>query len=120
MNDDVRVVITDWFLDDLGRLPLMERRRVRGRIGTLERKGWRAAVMHRDVAALEDGIWELRVVGHGSAFRCLFFLDPREPDRLVVLTACVAKASIKKRHVMAAEIQRAKVRRGVYLEHEGR
>lgn len=120
MNDDVRVVITDWFLDDLGRLPLMERRRVRGRIGTLQRKGWKASIMHRDVTALEDGIWELRVVSHGAAFRCLFFLDSRDADRLVVLTACVAKASIKKRHVMAAEIQRAKLRRGLYLEQERR
>lgn len=120
MNDEVRVVITDWFLDDLGRLPLVDRRRVRGRLGELQRKGWSASAMNRDVAELEDGIWELRVVGRGSAFRCLCFLDSRARDRVVVLTACVAKASIKKRHVMAAEIQRAKVRRGLYLEQERR
>jgi putative component of toxin-antitoxin plasmid stabilization module len=76
--------------------------------------------MNRDVVELEDGIWELRVVGRGSAFRCLCFLDARARDRVVVLTACVAKASIKKRHVMTTEVQRAKVRRGLYLEQERR
>lgn len=81
-------------------------------------KGWAASVQSRDVAELEGGIWELRVVGRGPAYRILFFVVPDGSGRAVVLTACTAKASIKKAHVMRAEIQRAKVRRAQWLTGE--
>lgn len=119
MNDDVRVVLTEWFDSDFRRLDKVQRGRVRERLGALRRKGWMASASSRDVAELEDGIWELRVVGSGPAFRCLFFLAPGARGRVVVVTACVAKASIKRRRVMAAEIQRAKARRAQWLTQEG-
>jgi putative component of toxin-antitoxin plasmid stabilization module len=119
VNDDVRVILTEWFDSDFKRLDEAQQDRVRHRIGALKQKGWRWSAMNRDVAELEDGIWEMRVVGRSPAFRCLFFLLPHAPGRVVVVTACLAKASIKRRRVMAAEIQRAKARRAQWLTQEG-
>ena len=118
MNDDVQLVPTEWFIRDVYRLPANLRARVDRRISGLRKKGWSASARDRDIAELEDGIWELRVVGHGPAFRVLLFLDRRYPGRVVVLTACVAKASIKKAHVMRSEIERAKTRRAQWLGQE--
>ncbi|HEX8317608.1 type II toxin-antitoxin system RelE/ParE family toxin [Longimicrobium sp.] len=119
MNDDVRVVLTEWFDADLRRLDEAQRGRIRERIRTLERKGWRASASNRDIAELENDIWEIRVVGSGPAFRCLFFVVPGVPGRAAVLTACVSKASIKRQRVMAAEIKRAEARRAQWLTREG-
>ncbi|HEY0021413.1 MAG TPA: type II toxin-antitoxin system RelE/ParE family toxin [Longimicrobium sp.] len=118
MNDDVQVVPTEWFVRDVRRLSANLRARVDRRIRELGKKGWVASARSRDVAELDDGIWELRVLGQGTAFRVLFFLDPRYPGRRVVLMACVAKASMKKAHVMTSEIERAKARRAQWLPQE--
>ncbi len=118
MNDHVRVVPTTWFTQEFLALPVHQRKRVAKRLQTLWHKGWTASVADRDIVVLDDGIWELRVLGRGAAFRVLFFLDRRERGRVVVLTACVPKSSIKKAHVMAVEIQRAKMRRAQWLQQE--
>ncbi len=118
MNDDVRVVPTPWFTKEFFALSVHLQKRVAKRLQILGQKGWTASVADRDIVGLNDGIWELRVVGRGAAFRILFFLDRRERGRVVVLTACIPKSSIKKAHVMAVEIQRAKMRRVQWLQQE--
>ena len=116
MNDDVQLVPSSWFHQEFLTLPVHLQERVAKRLQTLEQKGWSASTSSRDIVALNDGIWELRVLSRGAAFRVLFFLDPRERSRVVVLTTCASKSSIK--HVMTAEITRAKMRRAQWLQQE--
>ncbi len=118
MNDEVRVVPAEGFLRDVFRLPEDLHKRVDERIHMLKKKGWAASVRTGDVVSLEGGIWELRVVARGPAFRILFFTDTRHCGRLLVLTACLSKAALKKAHVMKTEIDRAKMRRAQWLQQE--
>lgn len=79
----------------------------------------------RTIVALRDGIYELRVLGRGAAFRILFFVVPGRSPRLVVLTSVVATSVMKKKHRNDAELERAKQLRELWLEqmksgHDGR
>jgi hypothetical protein len=118
VNDEVQLVPSSWFTQEFSALPVHLQERVAKRLQTFEQKGWSASTSSRDIVALKDGIWELRVLGRGAAFRVLFFLDPRERSRVVVLTTCASKSSIKKAHMMSAEITRAKMRRAQWLQQE--
>jgi hypothetical protein len=121
VNDEVQLVPSSWFVQEFFALPVHLQERVAKRLQTFGEKGWSASTSSRDIVALnEEGIWELRVLGRGAAFRVLFFLDPRERRRVVVLTTCASKSSIKKAHVMTAEITRAKMRRAQWLQEEER
>lgn len=118
MSDVVEVVYSSWYNAELETLMDGHRERVERKIDVFVEKGWRSSVRDRTVAPLQDGIYELRILGRGAAFRVLFFLIPGTSPRVVVLTACVAKAVLKKRQRLDAELERAKHRRTVWLEQE--
>lgn len=118
MGDVVEVVYSSWYNADLETLADAHRERVERRIGVFIDKGWRSSIRDRTVAPLQDGIYELRVLGRGAAFRVLFFLVPGRSPRVVVLTACLAKAELKKRQRMDAELERARLHRTVWLEQQ--
>lgn len=67
---------------------------------------------------LRDGIYELRVLGTGAAYRLLFFVMPGRSPRVVVLTTCASKSVMQKRQRMEAEIDRASSRRAEWLEQQ--
>jgi len=119
MSDAVRVESTEWFENELRELPPDQQARVLRRVSLLERKGWTISTKDKDLVPLEDGIWEVRVVGKGPAYRVLCFEVPQEPGRIVVLTNCVKKGLMKKGNVKKGEIERAKVRREVWLRERG-
>ncbi len=116
MSDRIEVVTTSWYDAEFETLALEGRARIENRLFTLCRKGWMDAMADRTVAALRDGIYELRVLGRGSAFRVLFFVVPGRSPRLVVLTSAVAKSTMKKRTRSDAELERAKRRRALWFE----
>lgn len=118
MSDVVDVVYSYWYNADVEMLTDAHRERVERRIDVFVDKGWRSSVQDRTVAPLEDGIYELRVLGRGAAFRVLFFVVPGRSPRVVVLTACLAKAKLKKRQRLDAELKRAKHRRAAWLEQQ--
>ena len=70
------------------------------------------------VKHLSDGIYELRVLGRGAAYRALFFVAPGIAARVVVLTTCAAKSLMKKRAAMDAEIRRARDRRAWWMQRQ--
>ncbi|HEY7767310.1 type II toxin-antitoxin system RelE/ParE family toxin [Longimicrobium sp.] len=119
MRDDVRVIYTDEFRRELGAIPPEQQQRVMGRIAHQERRGWADGVKAGDLVPLRDGIWELRVVGRGAAYRVLFAPLPGEAARLLVLTSCSSKAQLKKRAVMDAELRRARARLDHWREQQG-
>jgi hypothetical protein len=116
MSDRIEVRYTDWFIAELEELPADQQARVVARLALLERKGWGISVRDRDVVHLQDGIYEVRVVGTGAAYRVLGFVEPGHPGRLVVATSCVSKGSMKKGGVMAGELTRARNRRALWRE----
>jgi putative component of toxin-antitoxin plasmid stabilization module len=120
VSDLVRLEFTHDYLAEISSLPARQRIRIADRLTHLPVKGWSAAVRDRDVAPLRDGIWEVRVLGKGAAYRILFFVHPGSPGRLMVLTTCMAKASIKKPRVMDAAIERARTRREKWLSEQER
>lgn len=120
MSDALEVISTPWFEEEVLSLPQLDQDRIDRRIGDLLRKGWDDAVRDRTVKLLRDGICEVRILGHGPAYRLLFFLMPGHTPRLVVLTACAAKARLTKRRQMDAEIERAKWRRALWLDQQKR
>lgn len=79
-------------------------------------KGWCAAMGNETIKPLRDGIYELRVLGRGAAFRLLFFVVPGLSPRMVVLTTCASKSDMLKRQRMEAEIDRAIQRRAAWME----
>jgi hypothetical protein len=62
------------------------------------------------VVHLQDGIYEVRVVGTGAAYRVLGFVGPDTPGRLAVAPSRVSKGSMKEGGVMAGELTRARNR----------
>lgn len=66
----------------------------------------------------EYGIHELRVLGHGAAFRILFFMMPGRSPRVVVLTTCATKSAMEKQQRLDAEVERARNRRARWLEQQ--
>ena len=118
-GDRVSAEFTRWIIAELEELQRLDRWRVFNRIGVLEDKGWGDSMRRKDVVPLKDGIYELRVVGRGPAYRVLFFVMPGNPGRLAVLTSCVRKASMSKDRVKAAEINRALARRDAWLSERG-
>jgi phage-related protein len=119
MIDAIQAVYTDWFTDELLELPPDQQARVVKRIVILERKGWSISARDDDIKELKEGIWELRIVGKGPAYRVLFFPMHGDPKRFVVLTNCVKKGLLKKTKVKDAEIQRALARRTDWLKDKG-
>jgi putative component of toxin-antitoxin plasmid stabilization module len=120
MGDALEVVSTPWFKEEVLALPEMDQDRIDRCIRNLLDKGWNDAVRDRTVKSLRDGIYELRILGHGPAYRLLFFLMPGRTPRLVVLTTCAAKSLMKKRQRMDAEIERAKWRRALWVDQQKR
>ena len=118
MSDAIEVVTTPWYDAELAALPPDQQARILNRVGNLSRKNWGEAMADRSVAPLRDGIYEVRVLGRGAAFRLLFFVMPGRSPRLVVLTAVVEKSVMKKRQRLDAELQRAVERRARWLELE--
>jgi putative component of toxin-antitoxin plasmid stabilization module len=116
IRDAVKAVFTKWAVDEIADLPPNQQARVLRRVAVLERKGWQVSVRDDDVKQLEDGIWELRVLGTGPSYRLLFFPQPGNPGHLVVLTNCSAKGLMKRRGVSAGELKRAKARRAEWLK----
>jgi putative component of toxin-antitoxin plasmid stabilization module len=119
MRDAVRVVYTDPFLSDLRTLSPEQRERVVRRINNAERIGWTAGVRTGNLVPLRDGIWELRILGRGAAYRVLFARVPDGMVQLLVLTTFSRKSDLKKRSVMDAEIRRARARLAHWLEQRG-
>jgi hypothetical protein len=120
MSDMLEVVNTEWYDAELAAMPAEYAARVIKRVDVLRQKPWGAALADRTVAPLRDGIYELRILGRGAAFRVLFFLAPGRSPRLVVLTTCVAKSAMKKRKLLDAELERAAARREMWIEQEKR
>ena len=118
MSDSLEVVPTQWYESELMALPGPAQTRVERKVNALRQKGWDLAVKDQTIKHLRDGIHELRVLGHGAAFRVLFFVVPGRSPRLVVLTACPAKSAMKKHSRMDAEIERAVLRRALWLEQQ--
>jgi hypothetical protein len=118
VNDAIEVVVTDWYEEDLAPLPGVDQLRIARKVDTLRRKKWSAAIADRSIAPLVDGIYEVRVLGRGAAYRLLFFLAPGRSPRAVVLTACVTKGVMKKRAALSVEIARAKARQQAWLEEQ--
>jgi hypothetical protein len=120
VNDGIEVMVTKGYEEDLSLLPGVDQLRVTRKVDTLRRKKWSAAIADRSIAPLVDGIYEVRVLGRGAAYRLLFFLAPGWSPRVVVLTACVTKGVMKKRAALSAEIARAKARRQIWTEEQGK
>lgn len=118
MSDDIEVVQTDWYTVEFAALPRMDQLRVTRKLDTLRKKRWGEAITDRTIAPLDDGIYEVRVLGRGAAYRLLFFVAPGRSRRIVVLTSCVLKGVMKKRASLAAEIARAKARRQAWLDEQ--
>ena len=116
MAGDIRTEWTSWFRKELGELPPDQQARVFRRVRTFEEKGWDASAADQDIKRLEGEIWELRIHGKGPAYRILFFPDPADPRKVVVLANCVKKGLMKKSKVSRAEIKRADSRRLEWLD----
>jgi putative component of toxin-antitoxin plasmid stabilization module len=118
VSDAIDVRLTEDCRAELRELPKPDRTWINGVIHGLQAKGWQAAMADRTIAPLQDGIWELRIVGHGAAYRILFFVMPGRSPRLVVLTLCLAKSDSQKTRVLKAAVARAARRRELWLEQE--
>jgi phage-related protein len=116
MSDGFELVASAWFRQELAALPQEQQDRIDGKLAAFTSKGWSAAKRDQTVKHLDDGIYELRIVGHGPAYRLLFFVVPGRQPRIVVLTTCAAKSLMKKRQRMESEIERAKSRRAAWRE----
>jgi putative component of toxin-antitoxin plasmid stabilization module len=120
MDDSLEVVPTPWFLGEVRALQKRDKVRITRRLAEFVTKGWTKASKDGSVKHLRDGVYELRVLGRGAAFRLLFFLMPGRTPRVVVLTTCAAKSVIKKPKRMDAEIKRANDRRAQWLQQHKR
>jgi putative component of toxin-antitoxin plasmid stabilization module len=118
MGDELEVVPTPWYEAELLLLPDLDQERIERQVDHLRQSGWRSSVSSRRIRPLRDGIWELRVLGHGPAYRVLFFVVPGRVPRAVVLTTCAAKSALKKRQRMDSEIARAGARRTWWLAQQ--
>lgn len=118
MSDELEIVPTPWFVSEVRALQGEDRVRIDRKLALFVQKGWSGAMADGTVKHLRDGIHELRVLGHGAAFRLLFFLMPGRTPRVVVLTSCAAKSVMKKRQRMDAEVERASNRRAWWLEQQ--
>ncbi|HEX9939015.1 MAG TPA: type II toxin-antitoxin system RelE/ParE family toxin [Longimicrobium sp.] len=117
MAGDFQAEWTSWFRKELRELPPDQQARVARRVRIFEQKGWNASAADLDIKRLDGEIWELRVHGKGPAYRILFFPDPENAQRVVVLVNCVKKALMKKSKVSRAEIERADSRRLEWLDN---
>lgn len=120
MNETFELVFSSWFHDEVMRIPGEDRTRITRKLRDLRRKAWSATVHDRTVAPLRDGIWEVRIVGHGASYRLLFFILPGRSPRVIVLTSCVAKAAMVKKTRLDAAIARALDRRASWIEQEAK
>jgi putative component of toxin-antitoxin plasmid stabilization module len=120
MSDEFVVVFSSGFRDEVIRLPDGDRAWITRKLADLRKKTWSAAVHDRTVAPLRDGIWEVRIVGRGAAYRLLFFIVPGRSPRVIVLTSCAAKAAMTKKKLLDASITRALDRRAGWLEQEAK
>ena len=118
MSDRFEVVPTPWFITELRALQTKDRNRIDRKLIKFAQKSWTDATADGSVKHLRDGIHELRVLGHGAAFRILFFLMPGSSPRVVVLTTCAAKSVMKKRLRLDTEVERARDRRARWIEQE--
>ena len=116
MGDSIKVVASPWYTAEVQALPKLHRDRIDSKVFTFTEKGWSAAMADETIKPLRDGIYELRVLGRGAAFRLLFFVVPGLSPRLVVLTTCALKSDMLKRQRMEAEIERAIERRAAWME----
>jgi hypothetical protein len=116
MSDSLEFVASSWFTAEVEMLPRLHRDRIDSKVHTFVEKGWSAAMADETIKHLRDGIYELRVLGRGAAFRLLFFVVPGLSPRLVVLTTCALKSNMLKRQRMEAEIDRAIKRRSEWME----
>jgi putative component of toxin-antitoxin plasmid stabilization module len=120
MSDALELVFTPWYTDEVRALQKDGRIRIDRTLAHLVKKGWDAATKDATVKHLRDGIHEIRVLGRGAAYRVLFFVAPGRSPRVVVLTTCAAKAVMKKRQRMDAEIGRAMDRRAWWIDQQTR
>lgn len=118
MDGPVEIEYTGWIVEELLALPAEQQARIAGRVRLLGARGLAASARLGHVKALEDGIWELRVLGKGPSFRLLFFVAPGRTPRLVVLTSCVRKSEMLRRNVLDAAVARARRRRDLWLRGE--
>lgn len=118
MSDEIEVVKTDEFIAEVVVVPPNERARIERRLRTLRKKGWSASIKDRTVAPLRDGIYEVRVLGRGTAYRLLFCLIPGRSPRVVLLTTCVAKSLMTKKALLDAVIARAQARCATWLQKQ--
>jgi phage-related protein len=115
VRDEIRTISSKWFVDELLSLPVDQRRRVRRRLGLLEEKGWTAAIGDGTIQHIRDGIWEVRVLGRGAAYRIFFFPAPRRAMRILVLTTVAPKSAVAKQRLLDLEVERAKRRRDEWI-----
>lgn len=120
MSDTFELVLSSWFHDEVSELSDEHRAWIARKLSDLRKKPWDAAVRDRTVAPLRDGIWEVRIPGHGAAYRLLFFIMPGRSPRLIVLTSCEAKSRMLKKKVLDAAITRASDRRVAWIEQEAK
>jgi phage-related protein len=118
MGDDLEIVATPWYDAELSALPDPAQARVETQLERLRERTWESAITDQRIKRLQHGIYELRILGHGAAYRVLFFVAPGRSPRMLVLTTCVAKSMMKKRHRLDTEIHRAVDRRAWWLEQQ--
>lgn len=116
MRDEIRIISSGWFQKEFLSVPEVQRKRIDRRLAALQGKGWMAAVADGTIEHLEEGIWEVRVLGTGAAYRILFFPAPGQTMRLLVLTSCASKTAVGKRRLLKQAIERAKRRRDLWIE----
>ncbi|HEX2210669.1 MAG TPA: type II toxin-antitoxin system RelE/ParE family toxin [Longimicrobium sp.] len=115
MHDEIRIISSTWFKQELLRLPEKQQTRIRRRLGMLAVKGWMASIADGTIDHLRDGIWEMRVAGPGAAYRIFFFPAPRRVMRTLVLATAVPKSAADKQRLLDLEIERAKRRRDEWI-----
>ena len=120
MDDSLEVVTSLWYMLELEALSKDHRDQIQRKLIAFAAKGWSAAMADQTVKHLQDGIYELRVLGHGAAFRLLFFVVPGRRPRVIVLTTCAAKSLMQKRRRLDAEIERAKDRRAAWMADDNK
>lgn len=118
MSDEIEVTLTTDCRAELRELPKPDRVWIGGVITELQRKGWQAAMADQTIAHLREEFWYLRIVGHGAAYRILFFVMPGRSPRLIVLTLCLTKSESQKMRVLKAALERAERRRKAWLQEE--
>lgn len=118
MREPLETAATEWYTHEVRTLPRPDRDKIDQKLAYLREKGWTRSVADRSVKHLRDGIYELRVLGRGAAYRLLFFVIQGRSPRVVVLVACVAKSVMKKQARLDAEVDRALVRRALWTEQQ--